>query len=103
MDENRAPEQDDQDRREAEERAEKMERGKETLTDIFTVVPAIMAERRREILEKYGLHNPVDASPDEELRNMILGGAMTSEQKEMYRRALSAYGKRKLPTCGLLE
>ena len=72
MDENRAPEQDDQDRREAEERAERMERGEETLMDIFTVLPEKMAEWRREILEKYGLHNPVDESPDEELRNMTL-------------------------------
>ena len=57
VEDDRPPELDDKDRIEEQERAERFERGEETLIDgIFSAIE-VAGERREENLKKYGLKN----------------------------------------------
>jgi|SRR5215211_4237445 len=98
VEDDRPPELDDKDRIEEQERAERFERGEETLIDgIFSAIE-VAGERREENLKKYGLKNPAEQSPEEELEYHRLMDSIDDKQLKLYWDIDKTYRKKKVST-----
>ncbi len=97
-DEVRSIEEEDEDRKEAQARAERMAAGEGTVMDVLAEWPHMLAERQTHNLKKYGLYDPrSEITPEAEFRMMDLT-SMSPEQDKQYYKADRAYRDRNLPT-----